>query len=86
MWIDDHDLASCIQYLSGAGTDTSQAVRRFEGDPDSRVRVNTLFTRYPEKSRPVCRLCAALTPDDKKDSTLFLPDFADVVLYHMQMK
>ncbi|KAM5540000.1 hypothetical protein V8D89_006332 [Ganoderma adspersum] len=86
VWIDDQNLESCIKYLPGKGVDLSQATKRFEADPDSRARVSTLFAQCPEKSRPVCGLCDALTPEDEKDSTLFLPECVDAVVHHMQTK
>ena len=86
MWIDDHEpLSSCIT-LVPERMDTSQAAERIHADTDTRTRINALFSQCPEKSRPVCRVCEALTPDDQKDSTLFLPEDADAVVYHMQAK
>lgn len=85
MWIDDHELASCIKLLP-EHADTSEATERVRADPDVCTRVDTHLSQCPENSRPVCRLCDALTPDDKKDPTLFLSEDADVVLYHMQAK
>ncbi|KAM5540153.1 hypothetical protein V8D89_006293 [Ganoderma adspersum] len=85
MWIDDHELASCIR-LVPERMDTSQAAERVHADTNTRTRINTVLGQCPEKSRPVCRVCEALTPDDWKDSTLFLPEDADTVVYHMQAK
>ncbi|KAI1789068.1 hypothetical protein LXA43DRAFT_1022338 [Ganoderma leucocontextum] len=85
VWIDDHELASCIKYLP-RGADTSQAVLRVHAEPDIRARIDTCLSQCPEKSRQVCCFCDALTLDEKKDFTLFLPDDADAVLYHMQAK
>ena len=85
VWIDDHELASCIRYLP-RGVDTSEAVERVRADPDTRGRINAYLSKSEEKSRAVCSLCEALTPDGMKDSTLFLQEDADVVLYHMQAK
>ena len=86
VWIDDHEpLASCIR-LVPAGMDTSQAAERIHADADTRTRINALFSQCPEKSRPVCRVCDTLTPYDQKDSTLFLPEDANAVVYHMQAK
>ncbi|KAI1782842.1 hypothetical protein LXA43DRAFT_1187368 [Ganoderma leucocontextum] len=69
-WIDDHELASCVKCLP-KGADTSQAAKRVHADPYTRARINAFLSQCPEMSRPVCSLCDALTPDDKKDSTLF---------------
>ncbi|KAM5540152.1 hypothetical protein V8D89_006292 [Ganoderma adspersum] len=85
VWIDDHEVTSCIKYLP-RGVDTSEAMKRVRADPDTRARIDTYLSLCPEKSRPVCCLCEALTPDDKKDSTLFLQEDASGVLYHMQAK
>ncbi|PIL34387.1 hypothetical protein GSI_03162 [Ganoderma sinense ZZ0214-1] len=86
VWIDDHDLESCIKFVPKAGIDLAQASYRFEADPNSRARVSTYFAQCPEKSQPLCSLCDELTPEDKKDYTLFLPECADAVLYHMQAR
>ena len=85
VWIDDHELSSCIRYLP-RGVDTSEAVERVRADPDTRGRINAHLSKCEEKSRPVCSLCEALTPDGMKDSTLFLPTDADAVVYHIQAK
>ena len=85
VWIDDHELASCIRYLP-RGVDTSEAVGRVRADPDTHSRINAYLSECGEKSRPVCSLCEALTPDGMNDSTLFLQEDADAVVYHMQAK
>ena len=60
LWIDDHELISCINYLP-RGTDTSRAVTHVhrDADPDTRTRIDVLLAHCREKSglMPVCRLC-----------------------------
>ena len=85
VWLDDHDLASCIKYLP-YGADTSEASNRVTADEATRERIEALLSQCPEKSLPACRLCDVLTPDDRKDDALFLTENVDGVFYHMQAK
>ncbi|KAM5540166.1 hypothetical protein V8D89_006306 [Ganoderma adspersum] len=87
VWVDDHDLSSCIKHLPD-GADTAHAWKRVRADPNACARINALLGQCPQNSRPVCCLCAALnTSDDwKEDSTLSLPESADAVVYHIQAK
>ncbi|KAI1789116.1 hypothetical protein LXA43DRAFT_1183460 [Ganoderma leucocontextum] len=85
VWLNDHDLASCIRYLP-EGADTSEATRRITADDSTRERINALLNQCSGTLLPACRLCDALTPDNKKDDSLFLTESADAVVYHMQAK
>ena len=85
VWLDDHDLASCMKYLPD-GADTSEASNRVTADEATRERIEALLSQCPEESLPACRLCEVLMQDDKKDDTLFLTENVDGVFYHMQAK
>ena len=85
VWPNDHDLASCIIYLPD-GADTSKASNRFMPDGAARERAILLLDQYPETLSPACRLCDSLTPDGKKDDTLFLSEYASAMVYRMQAK
>ena len=85
VWLNDHDLASCVMYLPD-GADTSEASKRFTPYEDARERAIVLLDQYLEMLLPACRLCDSLTPDDKKDDTLFLSEYASAMVYYMQAK
>ena len=85
VWLDDHDLMSCVKYLPD-GADTSAALNRVTADEATRERIEALLSQCPENSLSACRLCDILTPGDKKDDTLFLTENIDGVFYHMQAK
>ncbi|PIL34375.1 hypothetical protein GSI_03150 [Ganoderma sinense ZZ0214-1] len=86
VWLDDHDLTSCIKYLRASRDTTSEAPKHVTADKATRERIEGLLGQCPETSKPACLLCDRLTPDDKKDDTLFLSDSADAIVYHMQAK
>ncbi len=85
VWLNDHDLASCIRYLP-EDEDTSGANSRVAADDSTRERINALLRRCPETLSPACRLCDALTPGNRKDNSLFLTANADAIVYHMEAK
>ena len=85
MWLNDHDLASCIKYLPD-GADTAEASKRVTADKSDRERIDALIGQCTETSSLACRLCDALTPDSRKGDTLFLAERADAVVYHMRAK
>ena len=85
IWFNDHNLASCIRYLPD-GADTTEASNRVTADESTRERIESLLSQCPEKLLPACCLCDVLTPNDRKDDTLFLSPSADAVVYHMQAK
>ncbi|KAM5540086.1 hypothetical protein V8D89_006226 [Ganoderma adspersum] len=85
VWLDDHDPASCIKYLP-EDADTSEANNRVVADEATRERIDALLRQCPKTSSPACRLCDALTPDNRKDDSLFLTASADGIVYHMRAK
>lgn len=47
MWVDDHELASCIRLLPERA-DTSEATERIGTNPDVRARIDTHLNQCPE--------------------------------------
>ncbi|PIL34378.1 hypothetical protein GSI_03153 [Ganoderma sinense ZZ0214-1] len=84
VWLDDHNLASCIKYLP-EDADTFEGNNRVTADDSTRKRVDALLRKCPETSSPACLLCV-LTPDSRKDDSLFLMANADAIVYHMEAK
>ncbi len=74
-----------IKYLP-EDADTSGANHRVAADESTRERINAFLRQCPETSSPACRLCDALTPDNRKDDSLFLTANADAIVYHMEAK
>ena len=86
VWKNDHELAKCIKLLP-ADAGTSQVDSSyFEADILSYLRIIRRISPLRAGKLPVCALCEAIMPDEKKGLWLVLPVSPDAIAYHMHAK
>lgn len=87
VWLNDHDLASCIVYLAG-DADLSQASNRVRADSHTCARIDRWLSAVPENGLgPTCCICMQNLPDEEKERQAYsLPRSADAIVYHMWAK